>query len=166
MISPPAAEYTIIHPCPPLLPPKAECTWLYSYRSHSAAYSEAVICLRWRLLRGSIQPIRDCCSVNSPLTSSGWAWLLFKWVSFVSAPKLIPPRDRFPRGRFNGITVRSAPRGVVTPELSEAERGVRAFRSRREGGRENKTMLQKRCPVVSGWYVTQVIWSLSRASSK
>lgn len=35
--------------------------------------------------RGSVQPIRDCCSVNSPLTSSGWAWLLFKWVSFVLA---------------------------------------------------------------------------------
>lgn len=35
--------------------------------------------------RGSIQPIRDCCSVNSPLTSSGWAWLLFKSVSFVVA---------------------------------------------------------------------------------
>jgi len=35
--------------------------------------------------QGSIQPIRDCCSVNSPLTSSGWAWLLFKWVSFVLA---------------------------------------------------------------------------------
>lgn len=36
--------------------------------------------------RGSMQPIRDCCSVNSPLTSADWAWLLFKWVSFVLAP--------------------------------------------------------------------------------
>lgn len=35
--------------------------------------------------QGSVQPIRDCCSVNNPLTSSGWAWLLFKWVSFVLA---------------------------------------------------------------------------------
>lgn len=35
--------------------------------------------------RGSIQQIRDCCSVNSPLTSSGWVWLHFKWVSFVLA---------------------------------------------------------------------------------
>lgn len=28
--------------------------------------------------QGSVQLIRDCCSVNSPLTSSGSAWLLFK----------------------------------------------------------------------------------------
>lgn len=35
--------------------------------------------------RGSMQPIRDCCSVNSLLTSSGWAWLLLKRVSFVLA---------------------------------------------------------------------------------
>lgn len=35
--------------------------------------------------QGSVQPIRDCCSVNNPLTFSGWAWLLFKWVSFVLA---------------------------------------------------------------------------------
>lgn len=47
---------------------------------------------------GSVQPIRDCCSVNSPLTSSGWARLLFKWVSFVSAPKLKPRHDRFSLG--------------------------------------------------------------------
>lgn len=35
--------------------------------------------------RGSMQPIRDCCSVNRPLTSSGWAWLLFKRSAFVLA---------------------------------------------------------------------------------
>lgn len=48
--------------------------------------------------RGGIQPIRDCCSVNSPLTSSGWVWLLFKWVSFVLAPELKLPCDRSPPG--------------------------------------------------------------------
>lgn len=79
---------------------------------------------------GSIQPIRDCCSVNSPLTSSGWAWLLFKWVSFVLALSSNLRVTDSQGGRFNAIAVRSAPRRVVTPEPSEPEGGCRASRSR------------------------------------
>lgn len=70
---------------------------------------------------GSVQPIRHCCSVNSPMTSSGWAWLLFKWVSFVFGGPLssnLPVTDS-QGGCFNGITVHSTPCGVVTQGLTE-----------------------------------------------
>lgn len=104
--------------------------------------------------RGSMQPIRDCCSVNSPLTSPGWAWLLFKWASFCIGPELKPPRDWFPRERFNGITVRSAPRRVVTLWSCWSCWGGGgvglSVPSEAEGGRERKTVPgKKRWTVVS-----------------
>lgn len=60
------------------------------YQSHPGACLEAVISLRWGFLGGSVRPIRDCCSVNSPLTSSGWLWLRFSRVSFVLSRLLHP----------------------------------------------------------------------------
>lgn len=74
--------------------------------------------------RGSMQRIRDCCSVNSPLTSSGWAWLLFKRVSFVLALNSNLCMTDSPGGRFNGITIRCTLRWVVTLDLSEPEGGT------------------------------------------
>lgn len=85
--------------------------------------------------QGSIQLIRDCCSVNSPLTSSGWAWLLFKRDSFVLALSSNLCVTDSPGGGFNGSTVRSAPHKVVTPEPSEPEGRRSCLQKQRESGR-------------------------------
>lgn len=58
----------------------------------------------------------------------------FQMGLFCIGPKLKPLRDWFPGGRFNAITVRSAQRRVVTPELSKPEGGVHAFRSKGSEG--------------------------------
>lgn len=95
--------------------------------------------------RGSIQPIRDCCSVNSPLTSSGWAWLLFKWVSFVLALSANLPVTDSPGGGLMALL-------YVSHSAGWSLRSCQSLRwvsmpSEAEGTRENEmvgTMLQKR----------------------
>lgn len=102
--------------------------------------------------RGSIRPIRDCCSVNSPLTSSGWARLHFKWVSFVLALSSNRRVTDSPGERLNGITVRSALCGMVTPELSEPEGCVcvcACLQKRKERGRIRRW--ERCCLLLNIW---------------
>lgn len=76
--------------------------------------------------RGSAQLIRDCCSVNSPLTSSGWA-------SFVLAPSSNVCVTDSPVGAFNGITVCCAPHKVATSgAVGDWEGGCKCLQKQRE----------------------------------
>lgn len=88
--------------------------------------------------RGSTQLIRDCCSVNSPLTSSGWAGLPFKRAL---SSKLLVTDSR--GGGFNGITVCAAPRTVVIPELTEPSGGCSCLQKQRKRGRRRQWCWRK-----------------------
>lgn len=85
--------------------------------------------------RGSIQPIRDCCSVNSPLTSSGWAWLLFKWVSFVLARSSNLRVTNSPGGGLMALLYTPHRAGWSLRSRLSLRRGCSCLQKQREGGR-------------------------------
>lgn len=108
--------------------------------------------------QGSIQQIRDCCSVNSPLTSSGWAWLLFQWVSFVLAWSSNLRVTVSPWGGLMALPY--APQHTGWSLWScQSLKGV-SMPSEAEGKRENKmlgTKLEKRC-CLKFWKVRMIMW--------
>lgn len=100
--------------------------------------------------QGSIQLIRDCCSVNSPLTSSGWAWLLFKRDSFVLSLSSNRRATDSPGGGLMALLY--APHHTRWSFQSWQSLAAVFMPSEAEEKRENKTVgmvLKKRCTVLS-----------------